>query len=64
MLLKIGKEPIIDFRDLLRQKTPRVQVPNNPILTQNLYYNDSYPKPKYLILGTGTLWERNNQCVA
>ena len=32
------------------QKPPvslRVQVPNNHILTQNLYYNCSYPKPKY-----------------
>ena len=26
----------------------RVQVPNNHILTQNLYYNYYYPKPKYL----------------
>ena len=29
----------------------RVQVPNNRILTQNLYYNYYYPKPKYLIVG-------------
>ena len=29
----------------------RVQVPNNHILTQNLYYNYYYPKPKYLIIG-------------
>ena len=29
----------------------RVQVPNNHILTQNLYYNHYYPKPKYLIIG-------------
>ena len=28
----------------------RVQVPNNHILTQNLYYNHSYPKPIYLII--------------
>ena len=29
----------------------RVQVPNNYILTQNLYYNYYYSKPKYLIIG-------------
>ena len=28
----------------------RVQVPNNHILTQSLYYNPYYPKPKYLII--------------
>ena len=28
----------------------RVQVPYNHILTQNLYYNYYYPKPKYLII--------------
>ena len=28
--------------------TLRVQVPNNHILTQNLYYNYYYPRPKYL----------------
>ena len=28
-----------------------VQVPNNRILTQNLYYNYYYPKPKYLNIG-------------
>ena len=27
--------------------TLRVQVPNNHVLTQNLYYNYYYPKPKY-----------------
>ena len=32
-------------------RTLRVQVPNNHILTQNLYYNYNYPKPKYLIIG-------------
>ena len=26
-------------------------MPNNHILTQNLYYNYYYPKPKYLIIG-------------
>ena len=29
----------------------RVQVPNNHILTQNLYYNYYYPNPKYPIIG-------------
>ena len=29
----------------------RVQVPNNHILTQNLYYNYYYPKPKCLFIG-------------
>ena len=29
----------------------RVQVPNNHILTQNLYYNLFCPTPKYLIIG-------------
>ena len=29
----------------------RVQVPNNHILAQNLYYNCYYPEPKYLIIG-------------
>ena len=29
----------------------RVEVPNNQIITQNLYYNPSYPKPKRLIIG-------------
>ena len=29
----------------------KVQVLNNHILTQNLYYNYYYPKPKYLIIG-------------
>ena len=28
----------------------RIQVPNNHILTRNLYYNYYYPKPKYLII--------------
>ena len=31
--------------------TLRVQVPNNHICTQNLYYNSYYVKPKYLIIG-------------
>ena len=35
----------------LKLHTLRVQVPNNHVLTQNLYYNSYYPKPKYLIIG-------------
>ena len=31
--------------------TLRVQVPNNHILAQNLYYNSYYPNPKYPIIG-------------
>ena len=31
--------------------TLRVQVPNNHILTQNLYYHYYYPNPKYLNIG-------------
>ena len=38
------RSPII----LLR--TPRVQVPNNHILTQDLHYKYYYPNPKYLII--------------
>ena len=33
------------------QRSLRVQVPKNHILTQNLYYYNYYPKPKYLIIG-------------
>ena len=33
------------------RKSLRVQVPNNQILTQNLDYNNYYPKPKYAIIG-------------
>ena len=29
----------------------RVQVPNNHILAQNLYYNYYYPNSKYVIIG-------------
>ena len=29
----------------------RVQVPNDPILTQNLHYNYYYPNPEHLIIG-------------
>ena len=30
----------------------RVQVPNNHRHSQNQYYNDYYPNPKYLIIGS------------
>ena len=33
-----------------------VQVPNNHILTQNLYYNYYYPKPNYLSIGYVDPW--------
>ena len=39
------------LRTSLGSSTLRVQVLNNHILTQNLYYSYYYPKPKYLILG-------------
>ena len=32
------------------QNTPTVQMPKNHRLTQNLYHNCDYPKPKYLII--------------
>ena len=35
----------------MRVETLRVQVPNNHILAQNLYYSYYYPKPKYQIIG-------------
>ena len=31
--------------------TLRVQVPNNHILPQNMYYKQYYPKPKYSVIG-------------
>ena len=37
--------------DSLSVLTLRVQVPNNRMLTQTLYYNYYEPKPKYLIIG-------------
>ena len=37
-------------RNLDELHSLRVQVPNNQILTQDLYYNSYYPNPKYLIL--------------
>ena len=49
---KIMKVRIRDYVTL------RVQVPNNHILTQNLYYNHYYPKPKvpnYWVLGPSGL---------
>ena len=37
---------------LVIHSSPRVQVPNNHALTQNLYYyNYYYPDPRYLIIG-------------
>ena len=36
--------------ELVRVYNLRVQMPHNHILTQNAYYNDYYPKPKYLII--------------
>ena len=41
---------IIDKRASQCLVTLRVQVPNNHILTPNLYYNHYYPKPKYLTI--------------
>ena len=35
----------------LSSSTLRVQAPNNHILTQNVYYNYYYAKPKYLNIG-------------
>ena len=35
----------------LEELTLRVQVPNNHMLTQSLYYNYYYLYPKYLIIG-------------
>ena len=59
---------------VLMSKTPlRVQVTNNHMLTQNLYYNYYYPKPKYLTIGyldhlgspvghlPGRIWQRTPQ---
>ena len=42
---------ILDQFDIIGYRSLRVQVPNNHILTQNLYYNHYYPNPKYLIIG-------------
>ena len=46
--LQIRIKTAIKTSDLL---TLRVQVPNNHILTQNMYYNYYYPNPKYQIIG-------------
>ena len=46
----LGHMPPLQFL-LPLSRTLRVQVPNNHILTQNLYYNYYYPNPKYLIIG-------------
>ena len=43
--------------------TLRVQVPNNHILTQNLYYTYNHPKPKYLIIGyLGPYYKDRQKC--
>ena len=34
----------------------RVQVPNNPILPQNLYYNYYYPNRNYWVHGPSAFW--------
>ena len=46
-----NSEGIVGAASDLEFLTLRVQVPNNHILTQNLYYNYYYPNPKYLIIG-------------
>ena len=38
----------VDFSAVV---TPRVQVHNHHILTQNLYQNHYYPNAKYLLIG-------------
>ena len=43
--------PIWFHKDLLYEYSLRVQVPNSHTLTQNLYYNYYYPKPKNRIIG-------------
>ena len=49
---QLGSGPEGVLASVLRDASAlRVQVPNNHILTQNLYYNYYYPKPKYLIIG-------------
>ena len=40
-----------DYDPQFSIQTLRVQVPNNQILTHNLYYNSYYPNPKYRIIG-------------
>ena len=47
-----GLKCFVETLNLLPEAlTLRVQVPNNHMPTQNLYYNYYYPKPKYLIIG-------------
>ena len=41
----------VDCVDVLYSVTLRVQVPNNHILAQKLYYNYYYPNPKYPNIG-------------
>ena len=47
----IGEGKVKALRIVNLKITLRVQVPNNHILTQNLYYNYFYQNPKYLIIG-------------
>ena len=42
---------VVKVSIFLSKNALRVQVPNNHILTQNLYYNHYYPKPNYLAIG-------------
>ena len=37
--------------DITSSSSPRVQVPNDHIRTQNQYYDYYFPKPKYLVIG-------------
>ena len=51
MLRVMALAAVMQTQFLFVEKTLRVQVLNNHILTQNLHYNYYYPKPKYLIIG-------------
>ena len=45
-----SKPSTLNPKHASQTRTLRVQVPNNHILTQNLYYSYYYPNPKYLII--------------
>ena len=47
----IGLQSPLGPDKVLQDLSLRVQVHNNHILAQDLYYNNYYPKPKYLIIG-------------
>ena len=58
--LELEMKPLeLEMKPLQESSTPfliydvtlRFQVPNNHVLTQSLYYNYYYPKPKYLMIG-------------